>query len=506
MCKLPLNLVFKSMKYSLVLIIITLATPISALAKDYSILLFGAVADGKTVNTRSIQAAIDQAHADGGGRVVIPAGRFISGSIVLKSGVELHLKKKAVLLGSLDYSHYIKLNRWKALVMADGATDIAISGKGTIDGQGGQLALNIDSLFYIGKIDSSKYSFREKRPRETIRPQLIEFMDCMNISVTSITIKNSASWVQTYEICRNLTIDNIRVESDAYWNNDGIDILDCRNVRITNCYINSADDGICLKSEEWNLTEYCDSIYIANCTVRSSASAVKFGTSSVSQIKNVVIKNIKVFDTYRSAIAIEAVQGGILENIVVDNIKAKNTGNAIFLRIGQIRNAKQPGTLRNVTIKNIKVIVPFEHPDYAYEIRGPQLPFFHNVFPSSITGVRGHRIENVTLENITIVYPGRGNPAYANMPLSRLDDVPELVNHYPEFSMFGELPAWGFYVRHVNGLTMKNIKLKIKKADYRPAMVFDDVQNLTIASVRIRGDKKAEPIILKDVENVHITE
>ena len=494
------------MKYPIILCTILLLAYTSTLAKDYNIVSFGAVPDGKTLNTQFIQAAINQAHEDGGGRVVIPAGRFLSGSIVLKSGVELHLKKKAHLLGSINYSHYKKLNRWFALILADSATDITINGKGTIDGQGAKLGLHIDSLFYVGQIDSSKYAFQEKRPREQIRPQVLEFMNCRNIRVTGITIKNSASWVQTYEICRNVVIDNIKVDSDAYWNNDGIDILDCRNVRITNCTINSADDGICLKSEEWDLTEYCDSIYIANCTVRSSASAVKFGTSSVSQIKNVVIKNIKVFDTYRSAIAIEAVQGGILENILVDNIKAKNTGNAIFLRIGQIRNAKQPGTLRNVTIRNIKVCVPFKHPDYAYEIRGPQLPFFHNVFPSSITGVPGHKIENVTLENIKIVYPGRGNPAYANLPLWRLDDVPELVNHYPEFSMFGELPAWGFYVRHADGLTMKNIDLKIKKADYRPAMVFDDVQNLNIQSLRVRGDKKEEPIFLKDVKHVHIEE
>lgn len=476
----------------------------SSFAKDYNILDYGAVPDGKTVNTLFIQSAIDRAHEEGGGRVIVPSGRFISGSIVLKSGVELHLKSKAVLLGSVDHSHYITLNRWKALVMADGANDIAITGKGTIDGQGAQLALNIDSLFYAGEIDSSDYIFREKRPYVTVRPQIIEFMNCRNIRVTDVTIKNAASWVQTYEICRNLIIDNIRVESDTYWNNDGIDILDCRNVRITNCYINSSDDGICLKSEEWDLTEFCDSIYIANCTIRSSGCAIKLGTSSVSQIKNVVIKNIKVFDTYRSAIAIESVQGGIIENVMIENIKAVNTGNAIFIRIGKIRKAKRPGILRNVTIKNIKVKVPFKHPDYAYEIRGPELPYFHNVFPSSITGLQGYNIENLTLENIKIIYPGRGSKAYANMPVYRLDDVPELENHYPEFSMFGELPSWGFYVRHVDGLTMKNIKLKIKKPDYRPAMVFDDVQNLTIESMRIYGDNKADSIVLKDVENSNI--
>ena len=116
--------------------------------------------------------------------------------------------------------------------------------------------------------------------------------------------------------------------------------------------------------------------------------------------------------------------------------------------------------------------------DYDYEIRGPELAYFHNVFPSSITGLPGHLVENVTLENIEIIYPGRGNRAYKNLPLSRLDDVPEIEAAYPDYSMFGELPAWGFYVRHVDGLTMKNITLKIKKPDYRPVMVFDDGNTL----------------------------
>ena len=121
---------------------------------------------------------------------------------------------------------------------------------------------------------------------------------------------------------RKLVIDSIRVVSDAYWNNDGIDIADCKKVRITHCYVNSADDGICLKSEDgagnWN-----EDIYIADCTVRSSGSAIKFGTSSVGGFKKVRIKNIRVFDTFRSAIALESVDGGDLEDIRVENVVAK---------------------------------------------------------------------------------------------------------------------------------------------------------------------------------------
>ena len=155
-------------------------------------------------------------------------------------------------------------------------------------------------------------------------------------------------------------------------------------------------------------------------------------------------------------------------------------------------------------IKNVKVEVPFERPDTEYDIRGPSLPFFHNIFPSSIVGIPGHPVENVTLENIEIIYPGRGNDGLANLPLSRLDQIPEEEAKYPEFSMFGELPAWGFYVRHMDGLTLKNIKLKIQFPDYRPALVFDDVKNLNIQGLQIEGDDKSKHIILHNTSDVKI--
>jgi polygalacturonase len=474
----------------------------TASAQDYNILDYGAVGDGTTLNTQAIQTAIDQANSTGGGRVILPKGRFLSGTIYLKSNVELHLTKGALLLGSTQSSEYSKVSKWKALIQAKEATNIAISGSGKIDGQGAELALRLDSLFYAGDIDSVDYNVIEKRPKWSLRPQLIHFWKCNDIKVTGITLQNSACWVQTYERCNRVIIDNIKVESDAYWNNDGLDIVDSKNVRVTHCDINSSDDGICIKSEDFSHTYSCDSIYIADCTIRSSASAVKLGTSSVCDMRNITVRNIKVYDTYRSAIAIEAMQGGILENILVENITAKNTGNAIFLRIGKIRGVQHPGTLRNVTIRNITVTVPLIQPDINYKLRGPVLPFFHNVFPSSITGIPGHPIQDITLENITITYPGGGNPAYANMPTDRIGEIPEMITTYPEFSMFGELPAWGFYVRHVEGLTMKNICIKIKNDDYRPAMVLDDVTDLKITEFKVKGDKKPNPIFLKNVKKI----
>jgi hypothetical protein len=332
------------------------------------------------------------------------------------------------------------------------------------------------------------------RPKWYLRPQLIEFVNCKHVEIKKVTLRNAACWVQTYDRCENVVIDSIKVESDAYWNNDGIDIQDCRKVRITNCYVNCSDDGICLKSQSPD--HYCDSIYVANCTVRSSASAIKFGTVSHGGFKNVTIEHIRVYDTFRSAIAIECVDGGFLQDVTIEHIEATNTGNAFFIRLGDRNSAKPAGTLKNVIIKNMKVEVTFDKPDLKYEIRGPELPFFHNPFPSSITGIPGHPVENVTLENIRILCPGRGNDGLAQMPLSRLDLVPEKETAYPEFSMFGELPAWGLYVRHLDGLTMRDVVFGLNEADYRPAMIFDDVTNLDMKSCRILGDEKQVQVVL----------
>lgn len=207
-------------------------------ATDYNVLHQGAVGDGKTLNTQSLQSAIDALHAKGGGQLYFPAGRYLTGSLQLKSNVTLYLEKEAVLLGSTspyDYPGFstekeLKVNNDhfdQALIYAEGAENIGITGEGCIDGQGRELALTIDSL---------------------------------------------------------------HVENRAYWNNDGIDISDCKEVRISNCFINSADDGICLKSHNrgaWN-----DRVSISNCHIISSASAIKFGTESLGGFKNVTIDKV----------------------------------------------------------------------------------------------------------------------------------------------------------------------------------------------------------------------
>lgn len=474
--------------------------------KTISILDYGAIGDGKKLCTKEIQAAIDAVHDDGGGTVIVPSGYFLTGTVRLKSNVNLHLKRNAWLVGSTNDSNYYGLSKttatyqWKSLIIALNATHISITGKGNIDGQGKELALNIDDKFYAGKLDSSLYQMKERRPVAHVRPMLLQFISCQYVGVKDVNLYNASSWVQTYDLCQHVSIDGVKVMSTSYWNNDGIDIIDCQNVNVSNCFINSSDDGICLKSYKRRNGAYSinDSIAIKNCVVRSSASAVKLGTSSYGGFKNIKITNIKVYDTYRSAIAIESWENGVIENVSVNNVRAWNTGNAIFIRLGSRHGFEKttPGSIKNVQIRNIRATVPYRQPDWDYELRGPALPFFHNIFPSSVVGIEGLPVTDILLENIKITYPGGGNAAYANAPIDRLNEVPENAADYPEFSMFGELPAWGLYVRHTSGITLRKVRIKAKNRDYRYPVVFDDVKNSKIESLKVRGERKKKDIIL----------
>lgn len=393
-------------------------------ATDYNVLQLGVVGDGKTLNTQSLQSAIDALHAKGGGQLYFPAGRYLTGSLQLKSNVTLYLEKEAMLLGSTspyDYPGFstekeLKVNNDhfdQALIYAEEAENIGITGEGCIDGQGRELALTIDSLHHTGELVDKHYNTYRKRPNT--RPKLLFMRNCRKVELRKTNFRSGAAWGLSFSLCVDLTIDSLHVGNRAYWNNDGIDISDCKDVRISNCFINSADDGICLKSHNrgaWN-----DRVSISNCHIISSASAIKFGTESLGGFKNVTIDNIRIKDTFRSAIALESVDGA--------------------------------------------------------------------------------EIENVKLENIEIVCPGRATRGMAYMSVSRLKDVPENEKGYPEFTMFEELPSWGFYVRHVKGIQMRNVKLRLQEDDFRPAFVFDRVSDVRLSDISLPENKKAGQVVLR---------
>jgi polygalacturonase len=462
-------------------------------AKEYNIVDFGAKPDGKTMNTKSIQSAIDKLYEAGGGKLIVPKGYFLTGSIELKSNINLYLEEGSVLMGSIDMSDYRKLTGHQSLILASNQNNISITGEGTIDGQGRRLVLTIDSLFHIGKMDMKDYD--QTHPDERTRPTIIQIENCKNVLVQQITVKNAACWVQQYWGCENLKIEKIEVNSIAFHNNDGMDIANCRNVSVTGCVINSADDGVCLKGS-WN-----DQILIEDSRIHSNASAIKFGSGAGAT--NVIIKNIYVYDTYRSALALESVDGHKIDNILVDGLFVTNTWNVFFLRLGRrsLNEKGEVGTLKNITIRNVKADVPLDRPDMGYEVRFPgrSYPLGANIAPVLVIGIPGYYIENVVFENVAITYPGGGDEATGFMPIWRMKDVPENEKVYPEYDLQGELPAWGFYVRHTRGITFKNVAVAAKKRDYRPALVFDDASNVKMDNVYINEEDKGPQIILRNV-------
>jgi polygalacturonase len=459
---------------------------LQSFAKDYPASLFGIYSDGITLNTRSIQFAIDYIHQQGGGRLVFDVGRYLTGSIHIKSDVGLHLKEGAVLLGSLNPLDYDK-NGLTALLLSGDQQNISITGKGVIDGQGREVARNVVALVHKGLI---KDLFRNDRPEVENRPMLIYFRSCNNVIIRGVTVRNAAAWVQTYDQCKNVTLDSITVDSRAFWNNDGIDIVDCDSVAITNSYIDSDDDGVCLKSHD--PTKICENVLVRNCTIRSSANGIKFGTASLGGFRNIRLINNKVFNSYRSAITLEAVDGGFIENVEVDSLQSLNAGHGIFLRIGE-RVAGKKGRLENVRIKNVLIEVALAKPDSGYEYEGPIEDMPRNISPAIIiAGLTGAPITNVSFSNIEIKHPGGGNPMFAKVLLDQLDSIPEKPAAYPEFSMFRELPAWGIFIRHAKDIQFNNLKLSCNKKDYRTAIVLDDVHHAQFMSTIIKnvGNKK----------------
>lgn len=439
----------------------------------------GAKNDGQTVNTLSIQKAIDRCSSAGGGRVVFNSGTFLSGTLYLKSNVELYLGAGAVLKGVADMSQYtaVPTGKRSALINAFEQDNIAILGPGKIDGSG----------------DNKVFQGGDKFNGLDGRPHLVHFRKCSRVRMKEFTAVNSAFWTLKIEECTQATIDDIKVRSRVVANNDGLDIVDCHNVTVSNSYFDCGDDGICPKSDGKMGVK---NLVITNCMIKSESNGIKFGTTGIGGFEDVTVSNCVIYDTRLSGLAFEMVDGGTMDRIVVNNITMHRVNGGIFIKLGQ-RSGSKPGILRNISISNVIADgVGAWRPDVDDNYH--KAPLDRRI-GMTITGQPGFPVENVTLSNIYMQFAGGGKKEDAGRIMA---DKPA---PYPEYSNYGITPAYGLNCRYVKNLKFFNLQLDYVQKDVRPALFFDEVTGLAIDNLQARVDPAAMAFIrLKNVNDVFI--
>jgi polygalacturonase len=478
------------MKFTKYLFALTLSlSPVFTFAKQYNILDFGAVSDTSILSTIAVQRAIDECSTQGGGQVLVPAGLFKIGTIILKSNVNIHLESGAILYGSQDLKDYLQLKpEYRSLrtqeatiqlIYAEKVKNVSITGLGEINGQG--------SVF-------KKLSWNDEG---ITRPHLMRFITCSDVTIEGITLRNSGCWMQHYLACDRLKITGIHVFNRNNFNNDALDIDGCRNVIVSDLISDSDDDGITLKSTSPRL---CENIVVSNCVISSRCNAIKLGTETNGGFKNICISNCVVKPSEianptfygkekgQAGVALEIVDGGIMEGISISNIQIDGTTSPLFIRLGNRARPYQKdipveniGNIRDINISNI------------------QARNASNI-GCSITGLPGHPVSNVRFNNIFISFAGGGTSTDAHAT------VEEKPKEYPESTMFGTLPAYGFYIRHANNLSFNNIQLSTEKEDLRPAFYIEDAQQSFFQSMQLSVSSKAEAsIIMKSCRDINIS-
>lgn len=439
-----------------IIIAMTLAAAaLTAEARVYDITDYGAVSDTTRLSTAAVQKAIDSCNAAGGGTVSVPAGNYKIGSIVLRSNVTLNLENGATLYGSTDIADYRPMTTDYVslrtnvptiqLIYADNASNVAITGLGTIDGRGKafpKLTWNDEGI---------------------TRPHLLRLIRCSDVTVSGVTLKNSGCWMQHYLACDRVKIHGITVINRNNYNNDALDLDGCHNVTVSDMIADSDDDGITLKSTSPRL---CEDITISNCVVSSHCNAIKLGTETNGGFRNIIVRGVVVkpsadqssryfgLPTGHSAISLEIVDGGTMSNVDIADITITGTESPIFIRLADRRRPYA----ENAPIDKVGSISGIRLHDILIDGAGPT--------GCSITGIEGHPVTDVQISDVTMRHAG-GQPVTAA-------PADEKIAEYPEATMWGILPAKGFWLNHTRNVTFRNVNVITDAPDARPLFVATD--------------------------------
>jgi hypothetical protein len=449
---------------------------------------FGAKGDGIALDSPAINAAIDACNQAGGGIVYLPPGKYRSGTVLLKSNTTLYLQAGATLLGSTEINDYslrtgapTSGDAGNHLIFAQHAENVTVCGPGLIDGQGpsywkpsGKPPLPAEDAW--ADVIAHEWTTNGRRPSP-----MLEFVNCTWLRIEDLRIENAPGWTMRAINSREVFFRGISVKNSVHGpNTDGMDIAGCTNVFVSDCSIDTGDDAICLKSEnpyggEPLLTR---NVVVSHCVLTTCCNGFKLGTGSQGGFENIVFSDSVIYNnavdlTQRviSGIALEVVDGGWIDGVVVSGIRMQRARTPIFIRLGD-RSRKYPSRLhglRGVTIENI----------HASE----------SVLASSILGLEDAYVEDVTLANIRVenVLPSR--PEWVRRV------VPEGATKYPEARMFGMLPASALYSRHVKGLRVTDLSVRTAAGEQRPAVVCDDVRGLRVSGLNATPGGDGEPVV-----------
>jgi polygalacturonase len=430
--------------------VVVAATPAMAAAKFFDVTQAGVKGDGTTLDTASIQRAIDYAAANGGGVVDFPAGRYLTGTIQIKSHVTLRLEKGAVLLGSTDAADYRNLDPFidgsgnpmgHALIVAVDADQVGIEGEGTIDGQGPGL--------------------KARQKPYAIRPFLVRWVRSSHVTVRDVHLTNPGAWTLDFFQTKGAIVDGVTIRSRGLGlqNNDGIDIDSSEDIRVTNCDVISGDDALVIKSTGERPSR---DIVASHCKLSSHTNAIKLGTESYGGFEDIAISDCVITNTDMAGIALYTVDGGDLRHVAISGVTMDGVAVPISIRRGARfktfragdRPKTAPGKLSDVVIKDVS----------AKNVR---------MVGMLINGVPGYPVEKLTLENVRLELPGGGTAQAAATHL------PEKEAAYPEFDMFGKtISAYGIYLRHARAIRFLNVKSSTARPDARPAEVLVDVEGV----------------------------